>query len=147
MRRAAPLFAMAVAAGPVGAQTDTIDGDWAFGNPDACVLAAGNADAALRLRAGVAVYGDTECRLANPVEVRGMTAVLYDMECAGGGDTWSYRALFMLDDDGKLVMLTGSEQRVLPRCTAEAQAAPQTPPAEPIPPEALPDAAAPAASE
>jgi len=114
----------ALAAGPAVAQVEAFQGDWATGNPDACVPGADGADFALRI-AGDTMFGiESACRLTNPVAVRDLSAVLFDAECSGEGETWRDRRLLMIDADGALVYLREGYAQVLPRCRAMAAAAP-----------------------
>lgn len=55
------------------------------------------------------------CRLSNPVAVRGMSATLYDADCAGEGETWNTRMMLMSTHDGLIVVEDGSASR-LKRC-------------------------------
>jgi len=61
----------------------------------------------------VGVQGDqligveNTCTLTNPVEVRGMAAVLYDEECAGEGETTTARVMLMTSDEGLYVIRDG----------------------------------------
>jgi len=61
----------------------------------------------------VAVEGDVlhgvgnACQLTDPVEVRGMNAVLYDAICTGEGDAYSERVLLMSHDFGIYVLRDG----------------------------------------
>jgi hypothetical protein len=43
---------------------------------------------------------ETYCKLNNPVNVNGMSAVLFDAECAGEGYEWAERVMFMTADFG-----------------------------------------------
>jgi hypothetical protein len=47
------------------------------------------------------------CRLTNPVEVNGMSAILYDAECNGEGEAYSYRMMLMRVPDGLAVIQDG----------------------------------------
>ncbi|GHA40940.1 hypothetical protein GCM10008927_01490 [Amylibacter ulvae] len=47
------------------------------------------------------VYGiENNCKLTNPVNVNGMTATLYDANCAGEGNSWRSRVMIMKADFG-----------------------------------------------
>ena len=112
-----------LAAAPAVAQVEAFQGDWATGNPDACVLGADGANFALRI-AGDTMFGiESACRLTNPVAVRDMGAVLFDAECSGEGETWRDRRLLMIDADGALVYVRDGFAQVLPRCRSMAGAA------------------------
>ena len=56
---------------------------------------------------------ENQCRLTNPVQVTGMDAVLYDAECAGEGETYSYRLMLMRLPDGIAVIQDGSVSELL----------------------------------
>lgn len=99
------------------AQDSAFDGDWAAGDPMTCDMSGGDSENfALRIR-GDQFYGlETECRMTNPVTVPGIGGVLHDMDCTGEGESWSYRAFFMIDRDGQLVMITDGSAVTYPRC-------------------------------
>lgn len=52
-------------------------------------------------------YGvEVSCRMTSPVEVEGMEATLYEMQCTGEDETWTERAMLMPDaDDTGLYMI------------------------------------------
>lgn len=50
---------------------------------------------------------DNPCTLSDPIEVRGMSAVLYDMSCAGEGEPYTQRAMIMSHDFGIYVVTDG----------------------------------------
>ena len=57
---------------------------------------------------GEKVWGiDNPCTLSDPVEVRGMSAVLYDLTCAGEGEPYSERAMIMAHPFGVYVVTDG----------------------------------------
>lgn len=112
---------------PALAQGTMFDGDWTDGNPAACVIGSDSENVGTRIRDGV-LYGiESACRMTNPVTVRDMAAVLYDMDCAGEGESWSYRLLLMRNDDGTLTLLGNGWTRVMQGCAAPS-AAPTLPP-------------------
>ena len=50
-------------------------------------------------------YGvESRCKMTNPVNVRDMDAILYDMQCSGEGETWTSRAMFMRSADDGLIL-------------------------------------------
>lgn len=61
----------------------------------------------------LSVQGDTftgvenQCKLTNPVPVTGMDAILYDAECAGEGELYSYRIMLMRLPEGLAVIQDG----------------------------------------
>jgi len=107
------------------AQDGMFEGDWAAGDPMACDVSGNDSiNLALRIRGDVFRGLETECRMTNPVTVRDLGAMLYDMDCTGEGDRWSYRALLMIDRDGQLVLISDGSALIYPRCQAYAE--PQT---------------------
>lgn len=47
------------------------------------------------------------CRLTNPVEINGMSAMLYDAECNGEGESYAKRMMLMLVPEGLAVIEDG----------------------------------------
>ncbi|MFZ3582066.1 hypothetical protein ACOI1H_07850 [Loktanella sp. DJP18] len=92
-------------------------------------------------------YGvEVECRMANPVNVLDMDALLYTMQCSGDDTVFSERAMLMnkAQDDG-IIMVWDGYAFVYDRCPAPgdgpsvtdpvADAAPTIPPpADPVTP-------------
>ena len=61
-------------------------------------------------------YGvESMCRLTEPVAVNGMSAILYNAECNGEGETWTKRMMFM-PVEGGLAVITDGFVRQLKRC-------------------------------
>ncbi|GKY87856.1 hypothetical protein [Sinisalibacter aestuarii] len=57
---------------------------------------------------GTTITGvDNACTLADPVEVRGLNAVLYDRTCTGEGEPYSERLMLMGHDFGVYVITDG----------------------------------------
>ena len=57
---------------------------------------------------GNAFHGvENVCELSNPTAVRGMDAVLYDAECSGEGESYSYRVMILRNDAGIYVIQNG----------------------------------------
>lgn len=54
----------------------------------------------VRIAAGIFYGVDTQCQMTRPVDVNGMNATLYTMECAGFGEEWTERAMLMPTADG-----------------------------------------------
>lgn len=50
---------------------------------------------------------DNACTLADPIEVRGMSAVLYDGTCSGEGESYSERVMIMAHDFGVYLVTDG----------------------------------------
>lgn len=96
---AAPALWLAQQAG-----ADTFNGIYSQGDGAVCAPVAESQDV-VRIEDGVFHGVQTECRMENPVDVRDMNAVLYDMQCEGDQTAWSARALFMTAADGGLIMV------------------------------------------
>ncbi len=102
---------------PTLAQDSAFEGDWAAGDPLSCDMSGSDSENfALRIRGNQFRGLETECRMTNPLTVPGIGGVLYDMDCTGEGDQWNYRAFFMIDRDGRLVMIADGSARTYPRC-------------------------------
>lgn len=72
----------------------------------------------LKIEAGVFYGVEMECRMTRPVNVVDMDATLYTMECSGGDQTWTERAMMMTpagEDDG-LIMVWNGYAFVYDRC-------------------------------
>ena len=106
------------------AQTTAFDGDWAMGDPAACVVGTDNANLALRIQNGALNFYESACALTNPTAVRGMEATLFDLQCNGEGETWSYRALFMIDHQDALIFVQNGSVQILPRCAGSVHGSP-----------------------
>lgn len=121
MIRAAALAVLTLS-GTMVAADPMFNGDWAAGDPAQCVIGvdAGMTRFALRIEDSVVHGVESACRMTNPVQVRGLGAVLYDLDCTGEGDTWSLRALMMIDAEGQLVYIADGFAHVYPRCTGYA---------------------------
>lgn len=68
---------------------------------------------------GEIFYGvEMQCFMTNPVEIDGMQAMLYQMECSGRGQVWTERMMLMEDavDDAIYMIWDGYAFRY-PRCT------------------------------
>jgi hypothetical protein len=117
MRAAGLLAGLLVAAGAATGQTSPYDGDWTIGNPAACAVGTDSVNFAFRIGDGLLRGVESACRMTNPVAVRDLGATLYDMECQGEGDSWTYRNFLMLDREGALVMINDGYVSILSRCT------------------------------
>ncbi|MGB1035033.1 MAG: hypothetical protein ACPGVS_08425 [Primorskyibacter sp.] len=88
-------------------------GDWAQGWDCRSV---GQDGGALAVRDGV-LYGiENACQLTNPVNVRDMTAVLYDGQCASEGYTYAERLMLMRLPDRGLAIVRDGAVTTLKRC-------------------------------
>jgi len=106
---------LAGSAGPCFAADDTFDGVYRQGPASACILL-GVDGGALKIEDGVFYGVEMQCQMQNPVDVRDMDAVLYDMECSGEGTTWQARALFMRAADEGLIMVWNGYAFKYDRC-------------------------------
>ncbi|SDJ40935.1 hypothetical protein [Aliiruegeria lutimaris] len=50
---------------------------------------------------------ENRCAMTNPVNVRDLPAVLYDLECSGEGTTYAERVMLMRSDQGIYVIRDG----------------------------------------
>ena len=55
----------------------------------------------------VGAYEETSCAYTNQKNVRGMDAWLFDAECSAEGETYKYRTMLMLSDNGIFQILDG----------------------------------------
>ena len=67
----------------------------------------GSDGGALAVRDGVFYGVENACQLTNPVEVNGMSAVLYDAECNGEGESYAKRMMLMRVPEGLAVIEDG----------------------------------------
>ena len=51
---------------------------------------------------------ESTCSMTNPTRVRGMNAVLYDLNCSGEGETWSMRLMIMKQARGIAIISNDS---------------------------------------
>ncbi|AZL59777.1 hypothetical protein EI545_13595 [Tabrizicola piscis] len=63
---------------------------------------------ALAVQGDVFTGVENQCSLTNPVPVTGMDAILYDAQCAGEGESYSYRIMLMRLPEGIAVIQDGS---------------------------------------
>lgn len=62
---------------------------------------------AMEIRSGKLRGVESLCLMKNPIAVRGMEAVLYDLECNGEGETWSNRLMLLKQKGGLLYIQDG----------------------------------------
>lgn len=67
----------------------------------------GSDGGALAVRDGVFYGVESACQLTNPVEVNGMSAVLYDAQCNGEGESYAKRMMLMRVPEGLAVIEDG----------------------------------------
>jgi hypothetical protein len=63
-----------------------------------CALIGANGGA-IRIASGIFYGVGMQCRMTRPVDVSGMNATLYTMECMGDGEQWTERAMLMPTPD------------------------------------------------
>jgi hypothetical protein len=76
----------------------------------------GSDGGAIRIANGRSHGVENNCRMTNPVAIRGMKATLYDRDCSGEGETWSDRIMLMRQDGGKLLIVNQGVSHVWQRC-------------------------------
>lgn len=62
---------------------------------------------ALAIRDGKLIGVESVCEMSNPVSVRDMDAVLYDLECMSEGESVTERLLVARSDTGVIVLRNG----------------------------------------
>lgn len=67
----------------------------------------GSDGGALAIRDGKLIGVENVCEMSNPVNVRDMDAVLYDLECMSEGESTSERLLVARSDTGVIVLRNG----------------------------------------
>ncbi|PZX18876.1 hypothetical protein LX81_00569 [Palleronia aestuarii] len=86
------------------AQDSPFDGIWRA-NPTARCDYTGEDGGALKIEEDVLFGVENQCRMIEPVDVRGMDAILYDMVCEGPDPEWAVRAMLMPAADGGLILV------------------------------------------
>ncbi|KCV82216.1 hypothetical protein ATO10_07497 [Actibacterium atlanticum] len=86
------------------ASAGAFDGTYRQGPETDCTLL-GQDGGALRIQDNLFEGVENTCQMENPVDVRDMDAVLFDMKCSGEGEPWQARALFMRAADAGLIMV------------------------------------------
>lgn len=110
--------ALAGMSGMAAADSRQFDGTYAI-DPAArvCVLGEGDVPgAAFRIENGRFFGVESECRLANPTNIRDMDAMLFDLQCTGEGTQWSDRIFLMKMDDGSLLRVVNGLAFTNPPC-------------------------------
>lgn len=105
--RAAAFFLCLLAAPALAGPFDGLyrpDQPWAEGWDCRSI---GQDGGALAVQDGVFHGVENACQLTNPVEVNGMSAVLYDAECNGEGESYSKRMMLMRVPEGLAVIEDG----------------------------------------
>lgn len=91
-------------------------------SPTADCTRIGEDGGALKIEKNVFHGVESQCRMTNPVNVRDMDAVLFDMKCTGEGTDWAQRALFMRAADDGLIMVWNGFAFKYARCGADPAA-------------------------
>lgn len=75
----------------------------------------------LKIEDGIFYGVEVECRMTKPVSVNDMDATLYTMQCSGGDQSWTERAMLMesKENDG-LIMVWNGYAFIYDRCAADA---------------------------
>ncbi len=60
---------------------------------------------AMRIGKGLFEAVDNTCKMSNPTKIRGMSGMLYDVECAGEGETFKERMLFIFQDHKLFILI------------------------------------------
>ena len=94
MTRILRASALLFAALPLAAGATPYDGTYRQAANAECGLV-GVDGAAIKIDDGIFYGVGMQCLMARPVSVVDMDATLYTMECSGGGDVWSERAMIM----------------------------------------------------
>ncbi|MDG1862642.1 MAG: hypothetical protein P8J02_05405 [Yoonia sp.] len=71
----------------------------------------------MKIENGIFYGVEVECRMTSPVSVNDMDATLYTMQCSGGDQIWTERAMLMLNKqaDG-IIMVWNGYAFVYDRC-------------------------------
>ena len=104
MKRLAAILALV----PVVAAAGPYDGTYKqVANADCANV--GVDGGALRIEDGIFYGVEVECRMTRPVDVLQMDATLYTMQCSGGDQVWTERAMIMdaAEDEGIIMVWNG----------------------------------------
>jgi hypothetical protein len=109
---------------PAAAQALPWDGTYRLSEGADCSRV-GQDGGALRIADGVFEGVEATCRMTKPVDILGLDATVYDMDCEGEGETWTERALFMdaAEGDGIYILWRGFAFRY-DRCPAAGDEVP-----------------------
>lgn len=89
-------------------------GTWAY-NGGSCSTD-GAEGGALRLSESTFWGLENKCEMTNPVEIRDMDGILFDMECWGEGTQYTYRFLVLQEYDGSLTTHGNGFTNTYQRC-------------------------------
>lgn len=114
-----PFFAFLVAAVAAFATAGAADAAGMEGRykltPEADCARVGQ-DGFLRIEDDVFYGAESQCRMTNPIDVRDMSATLYDMVCTGEGTAWTERAMMVKGADDELILVWDGYAFAYPRC-------------------------------
>ena len=90
------------------AQSLPADGEWGMTDYPECLDAPGTYSTcpAVTFANGQMLGQESVCDMSAAEPVPGMSAVLRNLSCRGEGESWSFRAIFLLDSLGHLNMVT-----------------------------------------
>ena len=75
----------------------------------------------LKIEDGIFYGVEVECRMTKPVSVNDMDATLYTMQCSGGDQVWTERAMLLNSKEGNgLIMVWNGYAFVYDRCAEDA---------------------------
>ena len=108
---------LAIPALPLHAQEQVTlyDGYWGYADTPDCIDASGQFSTcpALVIHQGVLTAEESACEMVFDVAIPAFeTALVFDLRCQGEGQTWTRKALFMLDLDGRLNILDDAGARI-----------------------------------
>lgn len=83
---------------------DQFDGVYKQTTHSECALI-GVDGGALEIKDGIFHGVEMQCRMVNPVDITDMTAIIYQMECSGAGQTWTERSILMDDADATGIIM------------------------------------------
>jgi hypothetical protein len=100
MTRLLSLSAVFVSVFPAVLSATPFDGVYRQTANAECALIGANGGS-IRIASGIFYGVETQCQMTRPVDVNGMDATLYTMECAAEGEQWTERAMLMRTADGE----------------------------------------------
>ena len=104
MKSFATLLAPALCLLPATLLAGPYDGVYRQTSNAECALIGVNGGS-VRIASGIFYGVETQCNMTRPVDVNGMNATLYTMECAAGGEQWTERAMLMPTPDGSALYM------------------------------------------
>ncbi|MEL6206135.1 MAG: hypothetical protein AAFR47_12625 [Pseudomonadota bacterium] len=74
------------------------------------------AEGFLTIDNGMLTGTESECRMTNQVDIRGMDGALFDMICTGEGTAWQERAIVMRGNEDELILVWNGFAFAYPAC-------------------------------